>query len=64
MIVYGGALNVSAIGEYSGSPVFLDITPPRFLGIFVSGTSDSSLETSCVSMYVPGYMVLEFIKDS
>lgn len=57
-----GYIDLSAIGGYSGSPVFLNTTPPRFLGILVSGASDSSSECSCVSMYVPGYKVLEFVR--
>ena len=57
-----GYIDLSAIGGCSGSPVFLDTTPPKFLGVLVSGAADSSLESSCVSMYVPGYMVLEFVK--
>ena len=55
-------IDLSAIGGCSGSPIFLDTTPPKFLGILVSGAADSSSESSCVSMYVPGYKVLELIK--
>ena len=58
-----GYIDLSAMEGCSGSPVFLDTTPPKFLGILVSGASDSSSECSCVSMYVPGYKVLEFVKE-
>ena len=57
-----GYIDLSAIGGSSGSPVFLNSDTPKFLGILVSGAADSSSESSCVSMYVPGYMVLEFVK--
>ena len=57
-----GYIDLSAIGGCSGSPVFLDTTPPKFLGILTSGAADSSSESSCVSMYVPGYKVLEFVR--
>ena len=59
-----GYIDLSAIGGCSGSPIFLDTTPPKFLGVLVSGAADSSSESSCVSMYVPGYAVLEFVKKS
>ena len=58
-----GFIDLSVIGGYSGSPVFLNTTPPKFLGVLVSGVADSSSEGSCVSMYVPGYAVLEFVKE-
>lgn len=58
-----GYIDLSAIGGYSGSPVFLNTTPPKFLGVLVSGVADSSSEGSCVSMYVPGYALLEFVKE-
>lgn len=58
-----GYIDLSAIGGCSGSPVFLNTTPPKFLGILVSGAADSTSESSCVSMYVPGYAVLEFVKE-
>ena len=59
-----GYIDLSAIGGYSGSPVFLDTVPSKFLGILVSGAVDSSSECSCVSMYVPGYKVLEFVREN
>ena len=58
-----GYIDLSAIGGYSGSPIFLNTTPPKFLGVLVSGAADSSSEGSCVSMYVPGYMMLDFVKE-
>ena len=58
-----GYIDLSAMGGCSGSPVFLDTTPLKFLGMLVSGAADSSSESSCVSMYVPGYMVLDFVKE-
>lgn len=57
-----GYIDLSAIGGSSGSPVFLNSDTPKFLGILVSGAADSSSESSCVSMYVPGYKALEFVK--
>ena len=58
-----GYIDLSAIGGYSGSPIFLNTTPLKFLGVLVSGAADSSSEGSCVSMYVPGHIILEFIKE-
>ena len=57
-----GFLDVSSIGGYSGSPIFLNTTPPQFLGMLVGGTAEISSDCSCVSTYVPGYKVLEFVK--
>ena len=58
-----GYIDLSAIGGYSGSPIFTDTTPPKFLGVLTSGASDSPSESSCVSMYVPGYKVLAFARE-
>lgn len=59
-----GYIDLSAIGGCSGSPIFLDTTPPKFLGVLVSGAADSSSGVSCVSMYVPGCEVLEFVTEN
>ncbi len=54
---------MSAIGGFSGSPIFLDNDKLKFLGVLVGGLADDSNDCSTISLYVPSYKIFELAKD-
>lgn len=59
----GGFVNISAVGGFSGAPVFLNTTGFKFLGVLVSGITGESSEVSGMCRYVPAYEILRFVKE-
>ena len=56
-----GYVDMSAIGGFSGSPIFLYKDKFKFLGVLVGGVTDNSEECSAMSLYVPSHKVLELV---
>ena len=57
-----GYADISAVGGFSGAPMFLNNQELMFLGVLVKGISDAPDVCSGISMYVSGYKVLELMK--
>lgn len=58
-----GYVDMTAIGGFSGSPIFFDSGKLNLLGVLVGGLADNSNDCSAISLYVPSYRIFELIKD-
>lgn len=58
-----GYVDMSAIGGFSGSPIFLDNDKLKFLGMLVGGLADDINDCSTISLYVPSYKIFELAKE-
>lgn len=59
-----GYVDISAVGGFSGSPLFLETSELKFLGILVGGISDDSSASSGMCLYVPSYKILRFLNPA
>ena len=58
-----GFINISAIGGFSGAPVFLNAPGLKFMGGLVSAIMAEDSDVSVMCKYVPAYEILRFSEE-